>query len=91
MSSTEFNEWIAYAEIEPFGEIREDQRAGTIAAMIYNVNRGKSKKAIKWNDFFKLYEDRRKKDWTELLSMVEMLNEAFGGQDLRENKETPSA
>lgn len=70
--------------------MREDQRSGTIAAMIYNVNRGKGKKAIKWSKIFPLYEERRPKDWSELLAITEMLNEAFGGLDLRGNKETPT-
>jgi len=88
ISSSEFTEWIAYSEIEPFGSIRDDQHFGTVVATIYNVNRGKHKKAIQWNDVFQLYEDRKPKDWQQLLSIVEMLNEAFGGVDLRE---TPSA
>ena len=33
---------MAYATLEPFGPIREDQRAGVIAAMIANVNRDTS-------------------------------------------------
>lgn len=40
MSAAEFNEWMAYARIEPFGEEVADHRAGTIASMIANVNRG---------------------------------------------------
>ncbi len=40
MDAREFAEWIAYARIEPFGEEVADHRAGTIASMIANVNRG---------------------------------------------------
>lgn len=40
MSAAEFNEWMVYARIEPFGEEVADHRAGTIASMIANVNRG---------------------------------------------------
>jgi hypothetical protein len=34
IDSAEFTEWLAYYQLEPFGEKREDHRAGTIAAMI---------------------------------------------------------
>ena len=33
---------MAYATIEPFGPVRDDQRSGVIAAMIANVNRDTS-------------------------------------------------
>lgn len=84
MSSTEFTEWQAFAEIEPFGSIRDDQHFGTVVATLANIYRKKGAKRIQWNDIFKLYEDRRPKEWQELLSIVEALNEAFGGLDLRD-------
>jgi len=31
-------EWLAYYQLEPFGEERDDLRAGSIAAAVYNVN-----------------------------------------------------
>ena len=34
ISSAELTEWIAYAKIEPFGELRNDLRAGVISATI---------------------------------------------------------
>jgi hypothetical protein len=33
---------MAFATVEPFGPIREDQRAGVVAAIIANVNRDSS-------------------------------------------------
>ncbi len=42
ITSAEFAEWMAYATIEPFGPIREDERAGIVAAIIANVNRDSS-------------------------------------------------
>lgn len=38
MSITQFNRWIEYAQLEPFGEERNDWRAGLITSAIYNVN-----------------------------------------------------
>lgn len=44
--------WMAYYEIEPWGELIEDRRVGNIAAAIYNVNRvKKSSKVWSWVDF----------------------------------------
>ena len=39
IDSREFAEWLAFMELEPFGPARDDLRAGTLAALIANVNR----------------------------------------------------
>ena len=39
VSSLEFTEWMAYYELEPFGEIIADLRHGGAVAMLANVNR----------------------------------------------------
>lgn len=39
MTSAEFGEWIAYYSLEPFGEIHDDIRMGTVASVIANCNR----------------------------------------------------
>ncbi|WP_321902091.1 phage tail assembly protein T [Paraburkholderia tropica] len=39
VSSAEFTEWLAYSQIEHFGPLVEDLRAGVIAAAPYNVSR----------------------------------------------------
>lgn len=51
MSAAEFREWEAVELIEPFGERRADIRAGIIASVIANVNRGKNQKAFTPEDF----------------------------------------
>ncbi len=54
MSSTtsrELAEWQAFARLEPFGPRREDVRAGTIAATVYNMNRGKDAPSLDAADF----------------------------------------
>jgi hypothetical protein len=64
---------------------------GTVAALLHNINRNKNKRAIAWSDIFPPYEARRTKSPDELLSVAVMLNEAFGGTDLRDNKTPPTA
>ncbi|MDR8398280.1 DUF4035 domain-containing protein [Paraburkholderia sp. USG1] len=44
ISSAEFTDWLAYHQIEPFGEQMADLRAGAIVAAIYNVNRDTKKR-----------------------------------------------
>lgn len=39
ISSDEFTEWLAYYQIEPFGEGIADLRHGTACALVANINR----------------------------------------------------
>lgn len=39
ISSAEFTEWMAYYELEPFGELVADQRHGVASALLANINR----------------------------------------------------
>jgi hypothetical protein len=39
VSSAEFTEWLAFYELEPFGDLVADMRHGTAAALLANVNR----------------------------------------------------
>lgn len=88
MSSAEFAEWLAYAQLQPFGEIRNDQRAGVIASAIVNANRKKGAKARDWQDFFPPYEKRQPvDDWRDLLKKAEGINKVVGGSDKRQPKE----
>jgi len=60
MSSAEFTEWMVYAQLEPFGPRRADERAGMIAAMVTNVARDvKSHPAAFTPDDFFPDPDRR--------------------------------
>lgn len=43
IESRELTEWMAYAQVEPFGEERADLRAGIVAATIANANRDPKK------------------------------------------------
>jgi len=39
MPAEQYRSWLAYAEIEPFGEIQADLRAGAIARVVAEPNR----------------------------------------------------
>jgi len=85
ISSRELTEWIAYAELDPFGEWRADLRAGIVASTMANTARDPKRRAKAWTaqDFMPQFERKEPKSWEDQLSMVEMLNRAFGGKDLR--------
>lgn len=82
MDSLEMQEWLEYSKVEPL-EYRADLRAGTICAVIANVNRGKGKKAYKPADFMPETVKKKPQTWKHQKSIVEVLNTAFGGKDLR--------
>ena len=54
LSNSQFAEWMAYWEIAPFGPLRDDLRAGTIAAAPYNTAFGRKNgsKLLSAKDFF---------------------------------------
>jgi hypothetical protein len=54
MSSLELTEWLAFAQIEPFGEWRDDFRTGLLAAVIANPHRKKGAPGFKPSDFMPL-------------------------------------
>lgn len=51
-------EWVAYAQIEPFGEERADLRAGIVASTIANVHRRPGKPAYRATDFMPKFRRR---------------------------------
>ena len=84
ISSRELSEWAAFAQLEPFGEEREDLRAAIVAATVANTARDpKKQRAFVPSDFMPDFE-REPQSWEQQLQIVEMLNVAFGGRDLRD-------
>lgn len=51
MTSTEFTEWQAYYELEPFGAPVEDRRHGVATALFANSQRGKDSAPFTAEDF----------------------------------------
>lgn len=56
MSGAEFDEWQAFAKLEPFGEWRADYRAGLQAAVTYNMNRARDAEPRSALDFMPLLD-----------------------------------
>lgn len=56
ISSRELSEWMAFYELEPFGDERADLRSGIVASTIANVNRAKGGKEYSFRDFMPKFE-----------------------------------
>lgn len=82
MSSRELSEWMAYYEIEPFGEWRADVRSAIVAMTVAAANRGKRQGAPKLEDFMPKFDQvATKGDPESLLEKVRLLNAALGGTE----------
>lgn len=78
ISADDLMEWVAYNEIEPFGEARADLRAGIVASTIANVNRPKNSRALRPGDFMPDFTPREPQT-TESMVQVLKLAIALGG------------
>lgn len=60
MSGQQLVEWMAYAELEPFGEERADLRMATLAALIANIYRDPKQKSTPFEieDFMPKFEKK---------------------------------
>lgn len=79
LSSSQLAEWIAFYQLEPWGEERADLRAGIVASTIANVNRSpKRKKPYAPEDFMPRFEDEEDPEETAARLMAQM-KAALGG------------
>lgn len=93
MPASAWWEWVAFSKLEPFGSEAAFLRAGIVASTIANANRNPKKRSRPYTpkDFMPKFGERpRVQSQEEQLRIVEMLNEAFGGQDLRQNRGRPN-
>jgi len=89
MSSREFAEWMAYCEVEPFGEERADLRSAIVASTVANAHRDpkRRRKPFRPLDFMPRFDaPRRPKGADSMLRMAELFNTALGGLDLRRGR-----
>lgn len=79
MSSEELSYWIAFSEIEPFGEMNAFWRSGLITAMIFNTNRDpKKSQAAKPEDFMPINKSKpRVMSPDEQLAYIRRVHEKF--------------
>lgn len=61
VSSREFSEWIALADIEPWGERRNDWQVALLASTIVNIFRGQDDTAAEPSEYlvYQLFDEAR--------------------------------
>lgn len=79
---------MAFYQLEPFGPERGDLQAAIVASTVANASRDTKKRRNPFepSEFMPKFGERpaeRSADWQGQLAMVEMLNAALGGQDVR--------
>lgn len=84
MSSRELSEWIAFYNIEPFGEERQDLRNAMACCVMANAWRGKGK-AFKINDFMLRFEQKKQSAET-MKKLLEIAVRKAGGKVIRNGK-----
>lgn len=81
ISIGQFLEWMAYAELEPFDEVRDDYRIASVVQMIANVNRDTKKqpKPFPISEFVLKFGATEKKPqtWEEQKMLAKMFFSAY--------------
>ncbi len=72
ISSHELTEWIAFDQVEPFGDRRGDLQAGVVAATVANVNRAKGARAYHVTDFVPEYGKKDEEVDAEALTLQQI-------------------
>lgn len=83
MGYSEFVEWLAYYQVEPFGEARQDLRNAMLLSMFANINRDPKKRANAFvvSDFMpKFWETEEEKPslFQKFRAMSEVINAQNG-------------
>lgn len=86
MSSRELTEWMAYSQVEPFGQEADWLGSAIVASTVANVNREKGQKAYEPGDFMPVFE-KKEQTVDEMVQLAAMLTVGLGGQDLRASAE----
>jgi hypothetical protein len=80
MPSYLLSEWVAYYQVEPFGEERADVRSAIVAATVANSNRGKDQKVMEIQDFMPKFEAKEPQSVEEMIAFAALLTSGMGGE-----------
>ena len=87
ITAQQFQEWIAYARMEPFDETRADYRVAMLAQLLANVNRDPKQKREPFTitDFLLKFGEetvaKQEPDWRRMKAMAKLITDTY-----RENK-----
>lgn len=75
-----FDEWKWDFEDDPWGDFRDDLRAGIIAALLFNAHRGKNTEAAKPTDFLMFNGEQAEQSTEEMMLAAQKLTAQMGGK-----------
>ena len=88
MSSQQLSEWMAFYELEPFGEDREEARIGQVVQVLANANRDSKKRKTPYSledvvlkpcgDMFQKKAEKKPQSWQSMKLLAEILSAASG-------------
>jgi len=86
IGAAELTEWMAYYNLEPFGDTRADIRSAIVASTVANTARDAKRKPQPFEprEFMPTFKREKGADTNRLLRIAEILNAALGGRDERE-------
>jgi len=91
ISSRELSEWMALYSIEMFGQDRVELLLAQLLALTANVHRGDDDEPMSAMDFMPWWPveqaERDVQSPEQMLALIEALNAAMGGRDLRGGSE----
>lgn len=70
VSRREFRQWVAYNEIEPIGEWRQDMRIAMLCCLVANRTRGKGEKEYKTEDFLMFNRPPKRKQTAAEMELI---------------------
>jgi hypothetical protein len=82
MTARQFAGWWCYAQVEPFGAVREDFRAAQVGTMIVNniPFRGRGAKAFRPDDVFQTLRKRKGQSVAQMAEAAMLIVKAYGGE-----------
>ena len=81
LSSNQIAEWMAYSQLEPFGEKEAFWRAGMIASVIANAHKSKKTRPFKPEDFMPKFRTKVERQSTDEIKEVMMSLVGKGNKD----------
>lgn len=81
ISSRELSEWMAYAQLDPFGQERGDLQAGIVAATVANTARDtdKRRRPFRADEFMPSFFEEKRQTAAEQLRVAQMFAAAGYG------------
>ena len=80
MTAEELHEWMAYYEIDPFGNDRADLNSAIVASTMANCHRGKTQRPYKPADFMPKFDQvKHEQPIEDMIAVAEAAARAING------------